>query len=214
MNEDLIGRRLRAERERRGITLESIAIQTKISAGLLRDLERDDVSRWPPGIFRRSFLKSYAEVVGLDPDEALRAFLQCHPEPIELFVHAPAAEPSTGNGRPKARTPLRLTLAEESRVFSAGPLLHGVWPRLGAAALDAGATLALGGFSYLLIGMFWVPFGLAMLCYYVGGILALGNTPGVCLFAPSSNYPAPPNAGASDESALPDLGHLEESLIR
>ena len=31
---------------------------------------------------------------------------------------------------------------------------------------------------------FWLPLGVAMLAYYLGGILLLGNTPGVCLLAP------------------------------
>jgi len=39
MYEDSLGRRLRSERERRLITLESIAATTKINIGLLRDLE-------------------------------------------------------------------------------------------------------------------------------------------------------------------------------
>ena len=51
--------RLRAERERRKITLESIAANTNIRAGLLSDLEKGDVSRWPSGIFRRSFVRAY-----------------------------------------------------------------------------------------------------------------------------------------------------------
>jgi hypothetical protein len=50
------GRRLRMERERRRITLASIAENTKIGLSLLKGLERDDLSRWPSGIFRRSFV--------------------------------------------------------------------------------------------------------------------------------------------------------------
>src|SRR5262245_16886137 len=48
-----LGQRLRAERERRRITLQSIAANTKINVALLQGLERDDASRWPSGIFRR-----------------------------------------------------------------------------------------------------------------------------------------------------------------
>src|SRR5580765_8374435 len=46
------GRRLRDQRERHGVTLETIAANTKISASLLAGLERGDVSAWPSGIFR------------------------------------------------------------------------------------------------------------------------------------------------------------------
>ncbi len=49
--DDSFGTRLRHERERRQIALASIAENSKISVSLLEDLERDDVSRWPSGIF-------------------------------------------------------------------------------------------------------------------------------------------------------------------
>jgi cytoskeletal protein RodZ len=75
------GPRLRQERERRQISLTSIAANTKISRSLLEALERDDVSRWPTGIFRRSFVRSYAEAIGLDPDEVVREFMERFPDP-------------------------------------------------------------------------------------------------------------------------------------
>jgi len=60
------GPRLRQERERRQISLASIASNTKISVSLLEALERDDVRRWPSGIFRRAFVRSYATAIGMD----------------------------------------------------------------------------------------------------------------------------------------------------
>ena len=63
---DEFGPRLRRERERRKISLASISANTKVSISLFEQLERDDVSRWPCGIFRRSFVRSYAEAIGLD----------------------------------------------------------------------------------------------------------------------------------------------------
>ena len=78
-----LGARLRHERERRQIALKSIAEGTKISIGLLEGLERDDVSRWPSGIFRKSFVRAYAEAVGLNGDEVVRQFSERHPDPLE-----------------------------------------------------------------------------------------------------------------------------------
>ena len=75
------GKRLRLERERRRITLDSIAANTKIGVALLKGLERDDVSRWPSGIFRRSFIREYTAAIGLDPDETAREFLERFPDP-------------------------------------------------------------------------------------------------------------------------------------
>src|SRR5207247_10509654 len=68
------GNRLRLERERRRISLASIAANTKIGLTLLQGLERDDVSRWPSGIFRRSFIRAYAEAVGLDAVQIARGY--------------------------------------------------------------------------------------------------------------------------------------------
>ena len=59
------GSRLRTQRERRGVTLESIVDSTKIKLSLLAALERGDASQWPRGLFRRAYirnLKNYREV--------------------------------------------------------------------------------------------------------------------------------------------------------
>jgi transcriptional regulator with XRE-family HTH domain len=85
------GSRLRYERERRQIALKSIAESTKISIALLEGLERDDVSRWPSGIFRKSFIRSYAEAIGLKADPIVREFVELHPDPLEVEVAAPTA---------------------------------------------------------------------------------------------------------------------------
>ena len=81
------GGRLRHERERRHIPLKSIAERTKIGVPLLDGLERDDVSRWPSGIFRKSFIRSYAEAIGLDPEPIVREFVELYPDPLEGDVH-------------------------------------------------------------------------------------------------------------------------------
>jgi cytoskeletal protein RodZ len=70
-----VGSRLREARERRGLTLRQIANATKISVLALEGLEKNDVARLPGGIFSRSFVRSYALEVGLDPDEMIEAFL-------------------------------------------------------------------------------------------------------------------------------------------
>src|SRR5919201_1001717 len=77
---EAFGPTLRRERERRGISLEAIAHSTKISAGVLEALERNDLSRWPTGIFRRSFMRHYAAAIGLAHEEVLSDFLRLFPE--------------------------------------------------------------------------------------------------------------------------------------
>jgi cytoskeletal protein RodZ len=89
MPEETFGARLRCERERRQIALASISENTKISASLFEALERDDVSRWPSGIFRRAFIRSYATAIGLDADAVTKEFLERFPDPEEAPVEAP-----------------------------------------------------------------------------------------------------------------------------
>jgi len=45
------GARLRRERERKHISIDTVAAATKIKASLFEQLERGDTSRWPAGIF-------------------------------------------------------------------------------------------------------------------------------------------------------------------
>ena len=69
------GNKLRAARERRGLSLRQIANATKISMITLEALERNDIARLPGGIFSRAFVRSYALEVGLDPEETISEFM-------------------------------------------------------------------------------------------------------------------------------------------
>ena len=84
------GARLRQRRERQQIDLAAIAEQTKIKLSLLEGLERDDVSRWPTGIFRRAFVRAYAHAIALEPDVVVREFLELYPDPVEAVATEPA----------------------------------------------------------------------------------------------------------------------------
>ena len=88
------GARLRQQRERQQIALISISEQTKINLALLEGLERDDLLRWPTGIFRRAFIRAYAQAIGLEPDSVVREFLELHPDPVEVVATAAEAPPS------------------------------------------------------------------------------------------------------------------------
>lgn len=94
MPEEPFGVRLRRERERRHILLSSISANTKISVALFEGLERDDVSRWPSGIFRRAFIRSYATAIGLDAETITREFLERYPDPEEMPPPAAADPPA------------------------------------------------------------------------------------------------------------------------
>jgi transcriptional regulator with XRE-family HTH domain len=86
-----LGAKLRAARERRGLSLEQIATTTKISLPVLRGLELDDISRLPGGIFSRAFVRAYATAVGLDPDEAIQEFIAQSPQDAAASRYAPGS---------------------------------------------------------------------------------------------------------------------------
>ena len=200
LNNAGFGRRLRMERERRTITLASISDNTKISQSLLEGLERDDVSRWPSGIFRRSFIRAYAQAIGLDPDVVAREFLERFPDPADpLPAETTASITSTVPTRvhpilrsfqPRPNGPhgtvVRLTIAAPAGAFTSGRILEEVKRRWAAAACDTGVVVAIAILLSLVVNEFWRPFGVIALGYYVGSIVILGNTPGVSLFAPAS----------------------------
>ncbi len=100
------GARLRRTREEQQITLVTIAQQTKIKQSLLEGLERDDVSHWPSGIFRRAYIRTYAQAIGLNPDVVVREFLEVHCEPAEVVTTEAIA--SAVGSRTNAGPPTRL----------------------------------------------------------------------------------------------------------
>lgn len=76
---DTFGPRLRRERERRGISLETVAARTNVSVELWAGLESNDFSKWPGGLFARAFVRDYARIVGLDADELIDDFCRLYP---------------------------------------------------------------------------------------------------------------------------------------
>ena len=89
---------LKTARERRGISLQSIADSTKIGIGFLTALERGDLRHWPKGIFRRSFFRDYAKAIGVPVESGLEAFKRLFPdgtEPPET-ISTSAAAPDPG----------------------------------------------------------------------------------------------------------------------
>jgi hypothetical protein len=73
-----------------------------VNEALYSALERADVSRWPTGIYRRSFFREYAIALGLPIDATLSEFLQLFPDEGEQRASPALAMPAG---------PLRMTLA-------------------------------------------------------------------------------------------------------
>jgi transcriptional regulator with XRE-family HTH domain len=183
----LFGLELQRARERRGLTLDQLAEATKISASLFGGLERGDISRWPNGIFRRAFVRSYAQAVGLEPEETVARFLRLYPDADTPVATPPAASAETAGATPG------LVPAEAA----GSPQPTGAWRtarRVGAPLLDlllagipAMAVSAVFGWHWFLV----VAAGIGL----VGHLLALifiGATPGVWLLLPRPQAARPP----------------------
>lgn len=71
-----LGQDLKKEREVRGISLQEIAEATKISLRYLQALEEDQFELLPGKFLTRAIIRSYAQQVGLDPEEILQRYQQ------------------------------------------------------------------------------------------------------------------------------------------
>ena len=65
------GEYLKREREIRGVSLEDIANATKIRAGLLIAVERNDFDALPATPFVKGFIQAYCRYLGLDAQDAI-----------------------------------------------------------------------------------------------------------------------------------------------
>jgi transcriptional regulator with XRE-family HTH domain len=123
------GARLRERRERQHVALATIAEQTKIKVSLLEALERDDVSHWPTGIFRRAFIRAYAHAIGLEPDVIVREFLELYPDPIEVVETVSAVAAAVDGASTSSGAPTRLRHLVGSAIGSLSRLRIGGVPK-------------------------------------------------------------------------------------
>jgi cytoskeletal protein RodZ len=105
-----LGELLRHAREARGLTLDSIASETRIQRRYLEALEHDDLGATPGGFYQRAEIRAYARAVGLDQEQALarlEAGLKTETPPITPPPPSVQLEP----GRGRAYVPLVLGVA-------------------------------------------------------------------------------------------------------
>lgn len=68
-----LGQRLKAERERRGLTIEKLAADTRIHARHFEAIEEDRAADLPSGFFYRSFVRQYARLLQLPETDYMPA---------------------------------------------------------------------------------------------------------------------------------------------
>src|SRR6266568_8366508 len=99
------GENLRREREMRGVTLEEISEATRIRMDFLKALEDEEFWKLPGGVFRRSFIRAYAQYLGLDEERILAEYLLAARPDTDVDLHRMAAR-RLAFYQPHYRTPL------------------------------------------------------------------------------------------------------------
>ena len=183
---ETFGPRLRAERERRGISLDTIASVTKVGGDLWEGLERNDFSRWPSGIFARAFVRDYARAIGLDSDEVVDEFCRLFPlgdrrssrliqAQAQLIGHnlsyaEAGALPIDGDRRAQQDDRTDDSVVRRARLVE----------RALATTLDTIASLSVTTAISLLMDInFWTVAGVVTIMYYTGMTIAFGASPGL-----------------------------------
>ena len=116
-----IGSRLRAAREAKGLTISDLADQTRVRVAALEAIEAGDFARLPEPIYVQSYLRAFAQAVGVPVEPILEAFRR---------------------GAPSAPAPSAVAVAVSRRTIetkpSAGISMGGIALGLAALALVAG----------------------------------------------------------------------------
>lgn len=98
---------LREARERKGYDLAQAARRLRIRPDILRAIEEDDFARMPPRGYARNMVNAYARLVGLNPTEMTRMYLD------EAYAYQV--------GRARTDQPVRTPGAGSQRASSARP---------------------------------------------------------------------------------------------
>jgi transcriptional regulator with XRE-family HTH domain len=177
---EAFGPNLRRLRLRRGISIEELSARTKVNAELWEAMEHNDFSRWPTGVAARAYVRDYATIVGLDPDETIDEFCRVAPqgdrrrEPLvrgaaEILRHDLAWEEHLP---PHVKVDRRAQRNEHDHAIDRQTL------RAVASLVDLLlVTIGASGAATVLHGNFWTTVGVVGLLYHAISMALLGSTP-------------------------------------
>jgi hypothetical protein len=194
--------RLREARESKGVPLAQIAASTKINVSLLKSLEAADLSRWPKGLFRRSYLRDYVRAVGLPVEATVAAFLQLFPDSDD--------EPLARHGESEENEPplLSLTLGADrtERVAKTGR-------QVAAAAIDTGVVVgaSVAATSWIPAD-FWASLASVALIYYATATASVGRSFGAqwVMHRSSARWKKAATTPAAQDSLLEKIRRIRE----
>ncbi len=128
-----LGDRLRQQRLAMGVSLQHISGKTRVGLRYFEALEAGDFKQLPGAIFARSFVRQYAELVGINPSSLEAELQQMFPSEEVM----PALDPQSST--------LRATFQNDTLLAANGPL----WRRLPLTALSLTAALAVSSLLYI-----------------------------------------------------------------
>jgi cytoskeleton protein RodZ len=100
-----IGETLREARMRQRLDIADVEGRTKIRAKYLRALENEEFGMLPGPTFVKTFLRTYAELLGLDPHLLLEEYRAKHEPGDELEHQQPLGPPGGGRERRRGGPP-------------------------------------------------------------------------------------------------------------
>lgn len=171
-----IGSDLKAARESRKISLDTISKRTKIPPKYLEALEEDRYDIFPSHTYAKGFIRAYAKIVGLDPAVLTRQF-NADNQPVEMRIQPKNIEAELEKNlgwRPTLDRPpvfrktdeepdLNLEMVEDEPVRQdpsvrrrrSFTLRRGKWAEWGGRAVAAILVLALVG-TIVFYGVKWI----------------------------------------------------------
>jgi cytoskeleton protein RodZ len=185
----LPGLKLKAERERRGLSAQKAADEMHLDRWVIEALEADDYRRIGPTVYAKGHLKKYAALLGLPAAEILAGFESREPSPADSPA---AAGPS-------------MLLSSRDDTPSSGRL----------SPLQIAACVA----AVLVLGvLWWRPWharakvqSAAAVAAAAGAVRA--DLPETGIVAPATASPAPARDGSAAGGAAASLGTAAETAI-
>ena len=173
---------LRAARERKGITLKQLAGETKLSVELWTALEEGDLTRWPRQVFARSYIRDYADRVGLDGVEIVNEFCRLYPEwgdrRAERLIRGQAQIVAHKLDWEDLPAPERRRASDRAAHDAPGLLArHRV--RVFAVIFDLKVTFSLAGVGILLKFPFWPSLAVSAMAYAAFSTAVAGRSLGL-----------------------------------
>jgi transcriptional regulator with XRE-family HTH domain len=183
---EAFGPNLRRIRVQRGISLEQIAAATKVSQDLWSGLERNDLSRWPTGIYARAYVRAYALQLGVDAETTVDDFCRFFPQGDRRVARVVREQAAIVGHNSQWKDELTGNVQRDRRAAVENeemPVLG--FTRLGrvlAALTDMGAVTGLATALKTLLPIGWAgSLASCALAYHAATLMVLGCTPSVWL---------------------------------